>query len=104
MSSIAKFWLVRVIIAGIIIVQAPALAIGRTLQEQFDQLCRHTQNADGLSTEKLQELLRESDELRKNIESSDDQKKKLLLFRLNKCRKFIAYIIDIRGINGLPSQ
>ena len=67
-----------------------------SLQEEFDQLCVYTQDAESLSLEKLHELVAGCDQLQKKIEGSDDEKKKLLLFRLNKCRNFFVYIIELK--------
>jgi len=78
------------------IVLMPALAHGASLQEEFDHLCIYTQNAENLPSEKLRELLAECDQLQKKIDASNDVKKKLLSFRLNKCRNFFAYIIELR--------
>ncbi len=47
------------------------------MQEEFDQICVYTQDAESLSLDKLKELLTECDQLRKKIEDSDDEKKKL---------------------------
>jgi len=63
-------------------------------------LCVHTQEAENFSLEKLQELLTECDQLLKKIEESNDAKKKLLLFRLKKCRNFLAYIIELKQGNN----
>jgi hypothetical protein len=105
MSSKVKLCLVQVIIAAIIIVLVPVLATGGTLQEEFDQLCIHTQNAESIPLENLKELLKDCEELQKKIETSGDGKKKLLLFRLNKCRNFFAYVIELKeGGKSSPPQ
>ena len=78
---------------------------GETLQEEFDRLCVHTQDAESLSIERLKELVAECDQLQAKIEASDDEKKKLLLFRLKKCRDFLAYIVELKsGENPGTSQ
>ena len=45
---------------------------------------------------KLQDLLKECDQLQKKIEASNDEKKKVMLFRLEKCRDFLTYVMEIK--------
>jgi hypothetical protein len=93
------------IVAFLLIILSSTLAYAGSLQEEFDQLCVHTQEAEKLSLENLQELLTECDQLQKKIENSNDEKKKLLLFRLNKCRNFLVYVIDLKkGNDSKTSQ
>ena len=89
----AKLALAQVAVTCLVVLLAAAVVYGGTLQEEFDRLCVHTQEAESLSLEKLQELLKECDQLQKSIEESSEEKKKLLLFRLKKCRNFFSYII-----------
>ena len=74
-----------------------AVVYGDSLQEEFDGICIHTQEAESLSLEKLQELVAACDQLQKKIEASDDEKKKVLLFRLKKCCNFFAYMIELKS-------
>jgi hypothetical protein len=67
-----------------------------TLQEKFDALCINTQDAESLPLEKLQALVAECDKLKEAIEQSSDPKKKVLLFRLKKCRNFLAFIVETK--------
>jgi len=88
--------LAQTVVICLIILLGAAVVHGGSLQEDFDKLCVHTQEAESLSLERLQELVTECDQLQKRIEESSDQKKKLLLFRLNKCRNFLAYMIELK--------
>lgn len=88
-KSLAQF-----VITCLIVLLASVAVYAGTLKEEFDNLCVNTQDAESLSVEKLQELVTECDQLKTKIEQSNDRQKKLLLFRLNKCRNFLAYIID----------
>ena len=94
------------IIACFIVLLASAAGVyGGSLQEEFDRLCIYTQEAERLPLEKLQELVIEWDQLKEKIEDSNDEKKKLLLFRLHKCRNFFAYIIELKqGENSSSPQ
>ena len=86
----------QILVLFLLIIFASSMAYGETLQEEFDQLCIHTPEASSLPMEKLRELLADCDKLQKRIEGSSDGKKKLLLFRLNKCRNFYAYMIELK--------
>ena len=99
-----KFALVRTLVICLIVLFTSAAVFGASLQEEFDTLCVHTQDAENLSLERLQELVAECDQLQKKIEASDDPKKKLLLFRLKKCRDFLAYIIELKKPENPSSQ
>jgi len=88
--------LAQTVVICLIVLFSAAVAHGGSLQEDFDKLCVHTQDAERLSLERLQELVTECDKLQKRIEESNDPKKKLLLFRLNKCRNFLAYMVELK--------
>lgn len=75
-----------------------------SLQEEFDALCIHTQAAESLPLVELRELVAECDKLREEIEQSNDPKKKVLLFRLNKCRNFLAFIVATKEVNEAESS
>ena len=99
-----KLTLVRTVVICLIVLFSSAAVYGASLQEEFDTLCVHTQDAESLSLERLQELVAECDQLQKKIEASDDPKKKLLLFRLKKCRDFLAYITELKQAENPGSQ
>ena len=86
----------KTITALLIVLASTTFLYGGTLQEDFDRLCIFTQEAESLSLEKLAQLVAECDQLKKRIEESDYEKKKVLLFRLEKCRNFFAYIIELK--------
>jgi len=79
-----------------LILFASAVVYGDSLQEEFDGICIHTQEAEDLSLERLQELVMQCDNLKKKIEESSDEKKKVLLFRLKKCCDFLTYVMEIK--------
>ena len=104
MNRNGKLALVRSLVACLIVIFTSAVVYGGSLQEEFDALCVHTQDAESLSLERLQELVTECDQLQKKIEASADQKKKLLLFRLKKCRDFLAYIIELKQVDNSSTK
>ena len=95
-----KLALARTVVTCLIVLFASAVVYGSSLQEEFDALCVHTQDVESLSQERLQELVKACDQLQKKIEESNDPKKKLLLFRLQKCRNFLAYIFDLKQVGN----
>ena len=105
MKGSGKLALVRTVVTCLIVMFASAVVYGGSLQDEFNALCVHTQDAESLSQERLQELVKECDQLQKKIEESNDPKKKLLLFRLQKCRNFLAYVLDLKqGGNSSSTQ
>ena len=96
--------LAQTVVICLIVLFGAAVVQGGSLQEDFDKLCVHTQDAESLPLERLQELVTECDQLKKRIEESNDGKKKLLLFRLNKCRNFLAYMVELKTEDNSGSQ
>lgn len=95
MKKNGKWSLAQIVMTCLLVLCTTSVAVhAGALKEDFDKLCVNTQDAEGLSLEKLQELVTECDQLKNRIEQSNDRQKKLLLFRLNKCRNFLAYIIE----------
>jgi len=88
--------LVQCIVVFLLILVAPVVGYGASLQEEFEALCVHTQEAEDLPPQTLRDLLAQCDQLQKKIEQSNDAKKKVLLFRLKKCRSFFSYIIEVK--------
>ena len=104
MRGNGKIILLRTLVVSLLVLFTSVVTYGGTLQEEFDRLCVHTQDAESLSLERLQDLVAECDQLQKKIEASDDEKKKLLLFRLKKCRDFLAYVLELKQIDKQGPQ
>jgi len=96
MKKNRKLVLIQAVFACLIVLLAGRLVYADPLQEEFDKLCIYTQDAESLSLEKLQELVVECDQFQKTLEESNHPKKKLLLFRIKKCRNFFAYVIELK--------
>ena len=96
MKRKGKAGLAQIIVACLIVLFACTNVHGGSLQDEFDRLCVHTQDAESLPLERLQELVTECDQLKKKIEESNEPQKKLLLFRLEKCCNFLTYIAELR--------
>jgi len=76
---------------------AAGASSGTSWKTEFEAICVHTIEAPGLSTERVRELVDESDRLMKTIEKVNDPRKKVYLFRLKKCRNFFQYILESRA-------
>jgi hypothetical protein len=66
------------------------------LEAAFNQLCGQLENAEALSVEELTTMIAECDELKQKITRNENPKKKVLLFRLKKCRDFIEFTIQTK--------
>ena len=68
--------------------------------DDFDKICGQAEGAESLPTAKLKELVVESDKLLEAIESGNDPKKKVYIFRLRKCRNLFQYVMNSRETTG----
>ena len=70
------------------------------LEKTFTELCNQAANAEAFTIEKLTEMVAEADTLKEKLENSSHPKKKNLLFRLKKCRNFLAFIIETKQLES----
>ncbi len=73
-----------------------SLADKDTWQRELDELCGNPQAAMTLSDEEVTTLVERCDRTIAEITETDNPRKKLYLFRLNKCRDFYQYISNAR--------
>ena len=66
---------------------------------EFEDICSRTDDAGGLGKPELQALIDRCDKLRPEIEKSDNDQKKIYLFRLDKCKRLFIYSIEVAGKN-----
>lgn len=64
--------------------------------EEFEEICSKTLEGDNLSMEELQSLIERTDKLISRIQASDNARKKVYIFRLEKCKSFFEYIIELK--------
>jgi hypothetical protein len=69
----------------------------------FDSICAQVEFAESLPTANLKELIAESDKLLGVIETSNDPRKKVYIFRLKKCRSLFEYIMNLRETKDKPA-
>src|SRR6266545_4214349 len=60
----------------------------------FDDICGKTQDAGSMTREELTAFVAKCDKVRAAIENSDNPQKKVYLFRLEKCRKLFAFMLE----------
>ena len=70
------------------------------LEATFNELCGRTENAEALTVEKLTTMVSECDTLEEKITQSSHPKKKILLFRLKKCRNFLHFMIQTKQLES----
>lgn len=64
--------------------------------EEFETLCSQSEKADSMSVEELKTTITRVEALVPVVESSDDAKKKVYLFRLKKCLDFLQYMVELK--------
>ncbi len=62
---------------------------------EFEDLSGKTQDVGAFSKEELKALVARCEKLKPLIEQSDNPQKPVYLFRLEKCRKLFAYMLDL---------
>ena len=95
MGLMKKF--LAVLVLFIFLTSATALSAEKgNWKDRFDEICGKVQIAESLSTEEVQKLIKESEELIKRLQELDQPVKKVYIFRLKKCRSFFQYILQLR--------
>lgn len=75
-----------------------------TLSVHVDSLLVICQDADALPASELENYIIECDSLVVRVEKSDHARKRLMLFRLMKCRNYFAYLIETKQPEKSPDQ
>lgn len=94
------------LLLGLLLFMVPTsgTASGGSWKTEFEEICVHTNEAPSLSTERVRQLINESNRLLKTIEKGKDPRKKVYLFRLKKCRNFFQYILESRRPKDDPEE
>ena len=72
------------------------IARADSLESEFQSICSHTDSAAELPAAELTSLIEESDRLLEALAASALPQKKVLIFRLKKCRNLFRYLLDVR--------
>lgn len=70
-----------------------------SLEATFNELCSQTENAEALSVDEITSMIARCGSLKEKITTSSHPKKKVLLFRLEKCRNFLEFILQTKELN-----
>jgi len=63
-------------------------------KKEFDELCGHTNEAMALPAERLNQLIDRCNKFISKIEAADNPRKKVYLFRVQKCKDLYQFVID----------
>jgi hypothetical protein len=67
-----------------------------SVETTFNELCGRTEHAETLSAEEITSMIARCDSLMETITKGTHPRKKVLLFRLKKCRNFLEYILETK--------
>lgn len=63
-------------------------------KKEFNELCGHSNESMTLPAERLNYLIERCNKLISKIDAADNPRKKVYLFRIQKCRDLYQFIID----------
>lgn len=69
-------------------------------REEFNELCGDTQKAAAYGRDDLNKLVVRCDKLSSELEVSDSTQKKAYIYRLEKCRNFYQFLIELLETEG----
>lgn len=91
-----KSWDVKAFSLAVVLLLFPALSSSLDWREEFEEICSMVVVGDQLKAEELEGLLERSKKLVPVIESSGDPAGKIYLMRLDKCRAFFEYALELK--------
>jgi C4-dicarboxylate-specific signal transduction histidine kinase len=65
-------------------------------KEEFEDVCKSTQDAMSLSTDQLRALIERCDKLKPALEALEDSTRKVYTRRLKACRDLYAFVLETR--------
>jgi len=65
-------------------------------KKEFETVCARTQDAAGMGTDELKNLVERCDNLRPRIEKLDETQRKVYLKRLKMCRDLYAFVLETK--------
>ena len=72
-------------------------SVGAEWLDEFEDICSKVMIGDELTVEELQGIIERADKLKSVIEASENPSKKVYLMRLQKCRAFFEYAIELKA-------
>lgn len=82
------------VVATVICLSVPAFADEESWKKEYNRICGKSHEAIALSEEDLVNRMKQCNDMLSTIERSDNPRKKIFIFRFEKCRNFYQYLID----------
>jgi hypothetical protein len=100
-SAIGKILLLCWFLAAILVVPKESFYCGTAYSQEdwrkeFDEICSKTEDSMAFSVEELRRLVDRCDALKPRIEKLDEPERKVTLKRLQMCRDFYAYVLEMK--------
>lgn len=84
----------RLLLVSLALLAGPPAGGEEAWRAEFDRLCGKTEQSMTLPAEELRDLVARCEKLRPEIEASASPQKKVLLQRLEACRKVFAFVLE----------
>ncbi len=86
---------IRVLLISILVCfSSLSFANEQSWRYEYNSICGDTQKAVTLPGEEINALIDKCDKLLNEIKATDNPRKKIFIFRIEKCRNFYQYISD----------
>ena len=100
--SIKPGLLIIIFLVSILIcITSLSFANEESWMDEYNSICGDTQKAIKMHSEELNILIDKCDKLLNKIKGSDNPRKKIFIFRIEKCKNFYQYIADSIKAGGV---
>jgi hypothetical protein len=89
-------WVNLPVIATVMCLSVPSFADEESWKKEYNKICGKRHEAVSLSEEDLVNRVRQCNDMLNTIEESDYPRKKIFIFRFEKCRNFYQYLMDAK--------
>ena len=83
------------LLAILICVSTLSFANEESWRDEYNSICGDTQEAVTLPREEINTLIDKCDKLLNKIKAADNPRKKTFIFRIERCKKFYQYIVNL---------
>jgi len=92
---------IRIFLISILIcVSSLSYANEKSWMDEYNIICGDTQEAVQLPGEEIKTLIDKCDKLLNKIKAADNPRKKIFIFRIEKCRNFYQFIANSKKDGG----
>ncbi len=81
---------------AVMLVSARIVYAQEDWKTEFETICARTQEAAGMGTDELKNLVERCDKLKPSIEKLDETQRKVYLRRLKMCRDLYAFVLETK--------